>query len=218
MNKSYRGVIFDLDGTLLNTIEDLQIAVNNVLRENGEPERTLEQIRKAVGNGNKMLMELSLKEGKSHPKFEELYRSYVKYYLAHDTVMTKPYDGIREVLSYCRNNSILTGVISNKVHSATSHLIEHYFPGEFDVVMGDNEVRPRKPAPDVAYESLKALNLKPKEVLYVGDAPVDSDFSKRAGLDCVLVTYGFNSIEVLREKPCVGFANKPLDIIDFLKV
>lgn len=215
-NKTYKAIIFDLDGTLLNTLEDLHAAVNKVLSENGEPVRSLKQIRDAVGNGNRMLMELSIEGGKNHPKFEELYRAYVKEYLANDTILTKPYEGVDKVLSYCKDNGIKTAIISNKVQSATRHLAAHYFSDTISVVMGDNEVRPRKPAPDVAYDCIKELGVDIKDVLYVGDAPVDAQFAKAAGMDCVLCAYGFNDLAVLKPEECLGIINSPLDLLEYI--
>lgn len=216
MTNSYKAVIFDLDGTLLNTLNDLVIAVNHVLSENNEPTRTVEQIRKSIGNGNRMLMELSLDQGKKHPRFEELYREYVEYYLSHDTIETVPYDGIMDVLKVCHEKNLITAVISNKVQSATRHLVEHYFSGEFTQVFGDNEVRPRKPAPEAGIEICKELGVNPNEVLYIGDAPVDSDFSKAVGMDCILVSYGFNDREVLEEMQAIAVVDSPRDIIKYI--
>ncbi len=212
----YKAAIFDLDGTLLDTLMDLVLSVNHVLKENGEQERSVEQIRSAIGNGNRRLMALSISGGENNPDFEKLYNEYVQYYRQNDTVKTCPFDVVMEVLSFCRNNHIKTGIISNKVQIATEHLSEHYFSGYIDVTLGDNEKRPRKPAPDVGILALEMLGVLADEALYIGDSPVDSEFAEAVGMDCLLVSYGFNDMEAIQNKPCIAIAKSPIEILNYL--
>lgn len=215
--KKYDAVIFDLDGTLLNTLKDLATAVNVILSKYNEKERTIEQIRLAVGNGNRNLMIRSLEQGESHPQFENIFKEYVEYYKAHDTVYSVPYAGIIDILSYCRENNIKTAIISNKLQAATSHLATHYFQDLVDISLGDDMVRPKKPEPDSAFIVFEKLNTNADRCLYVGDSLVDYEFSKNVGMDCALVSYGFVRKEVLKEAPAEYLLDTPQELFKLIQ-
>ena len=212
----YKAAIFDLDGTLLDTLMDLTLSVNYVLKEYGEGQRSVDQVRAAIGNGNRRLIALSVSDGENNPDFEKMYNAYVKHYRQNDTVKTRPFDGIMEVLGYCRDSGIKTGIVSNKVQIATEHLSKYYFSGYIDITLGDDENRPRKPAPDMGILALDMLGIKASEALYIGDSPVDSDFARAVGMDCLLVSYGFNDIKAIQDKPCIAIAKSPLEILNYL--
>lgn len=212
----YKSVIFDLDGTLLYTLEDLQIAVNYALSNHGYPPRNIEQIRRSVGNGNKNLLALSVEGGETNPDFSLMFEEYVSYYLSHDTVTTKPYDGITEVISYCKSNGIKLGVISNKLQDATEHLVEHYFPGDFDLILGDDGKRARKPDRAVGEYALCLLFSDNTDTLYIGDSLVDAKFAKNMEMDCILCAYGFCPREELANERALALIDTPSEIINYI--
>lgn len=212
----YKSVIFDLDGTLLYTLEDLKIAVNHALLNHGYPARNIEQIRQSVGNGNKNLLALSVEGGEDNPDFPQMFEEYVSYYLSHDTVTTKPYDGIVEVISYCKSNGIKLGVISNKLQAATEHLVEHYFPGDFDLILGDDGKRARKPDRAVGEYALNILSSDNTNTLYIGDSLVDARFAKNMEMDCILCAYGFCPSEELAKESPLALVNKASEILNYI--
>lgn len=209
----YKAILFDLDGTLLYTLEDLMIAVNTILKKHNEPERTIHQIREAVGNGNRRLMALSLRGGEEHPHLEELFLEYLDYYKNHCTVTTKIYPGIEETLSYCKENNIKIGVVTNKASYVTESLVKHYFNDAFPFILGDDGINPKKPSSIPAEKAFSALNISKSETLYIGDSPIDYEFSKNAGMDCMLVSYGFNEKETLQKLPAKYHVDSAFDII-----
>lgn len=215
--KKYKAIIFDLDGTLLNTLADLAAAVNKILSKYNEKELTVEQIRHKVGNGNRNLMIRSLEQGESHPQFENLFKEYVEYYKAHDTVFTEPYVGVMDILTYCKENNIKTAIISNKLQAATSHLSTYYFPDLIDLSVGDDMKRPRKPAADSALFVFDSLKVDVGDCLYVGDSLVDYEFAKNVGMDCALVSYGFVDKDVLIEAPATYHLDTPKELLELIQ-
>lgn len=212
----YKAILFDLDGTLLYTLEDLMIAVNETLKEYSYPIRTLEEIRRAVGNGNRRLLARSLPDGENNPYFEEIFQKYVSYYFSHDTVTTRSYEGVDKVLSYCRKHQIKTGVITNKLHTAAVNLMEHYFPGQFDIVLGDDGIRARKPEKEAGEYALKLLGTDVGNTLYVGDSHVDAAFAENMGMDCILCEYGYEDKKELLSQKSIGIVAEFEKIIDYL--
>lgn len=192
-----KSVIFDLDGTLLYTLQDLANAVNAGLRAGGMPERTLEEIRSFVGNGVTMLMIRSVPGGKTCPKFDIMMNAFKEYYKKHCSDNTLPYDGISTLLSKLKNAGIKTAVTSNKLNSAVKVLCNDFFPGLIDIALGDAEGQKRKPAPDMLYKAMDILNVNKDEVVYVGDSDVDISTAKNAGLRCISVSWGFKSRDFL---------------------
>lgn len=199
--KKYDAVIFDLDGTLLDTLEDLKDSVNYVMRKYEFPEHTLEAIRKAVGNGIRNLMERSVPEGTKAEIFEAAFADFKVYYKENCKNKTKPYDGILPLVEKLGEEGYKLAVVSNKNHEAVKELMPFYFGNVFDVVVGAREDMKKKPAPDTTFYALEQLGVETAQAIYVGDSQVDVETAKNAGLEGIFVTWGFRSREELE---CAG--------------
>lgn len=196
-----RLVIFDLDGTLLDTIKDLAESTNYALRQCGYPVHEIEEYRYFVGNGIDKLFERALPLDARNP--DALFRmrtSFLSYYDAHNTVNTKPYAGIADLLSRLQEKGIAVAVVSNKYHAATVKLIAAYFPDiRFVSVLGQRDGIARKPSPDAVNEVLSKSGVGCGDTLYVGDSSVDMETARNAGIESVGVTWGFRPEEELRK-------------------
>ncbi len=200
MGRKYDAVVFDLDGTLLDTLEDLYESINAVLRNHSMPERTLGEIRSFVGDGILMLLKRAVPDGEDNPEFEEIHEEFLKYYDAHCMDETEPYPGILHLLTELKNSGIRTAIVSNKADFAVEKLSRVYFGTLVDAAIGDREGARRKPEPDSVYEALDALGVSKEKAVYVGDSDVDLTTAENAGMPCVLVTWGFRSREELLKK------------------
>ena len=202
---SYRLAIFDLDGTILDTLEDLKESTNAALAANGYPERTLEEVRCFVGNGIGKLIERAVPKGTSKEATKKTLESFKVHYGIHCADHTKPYDGIIKLLEDLRKCGIQTAVVSNKADFAVQELCSQYFPKAFDFVVGEREGIRRKPCPDSVFEVLKTLKKTAAEAVYIGDSDVDVDTAKEAGMDGIFVNWGFRGREFLLEH---GFVDR----------
>lgn len=209
-------IIFDLDGTLLNTLGDLRAAANTALRLRGLPPRSMEEIRRFVGNGVRNLMRRCLPAGSSDEEIDAALADFKRYYADHLCDTTVPYDGIPELLSILRKRGMKVAVLSNKLDSASQELIQRYFRGKVDVVFGEHEGVPRKPDPTSCRMVMEQLGVRPAEVLYVGDSGVDMQTARNAGLTAVGVTWGFRSREELIENGADMLADLPIQILMML--
>ena len=212
----YETILFDMDGTILNTLEDLKDAVNYVMRQNNEPEHSLEEIRSFVGNGMKKLMIRSIPGGEENPTFEKQFKEYQDYYPPHSKIKTKPYDGILEFMKECKARGVKLAVVSNKQQPAVTELAEYYFENLFDAAIGDGEGRKVKPAPDAPFEAMKRIGANPKTTLYVGDSDVDAQTAENANLDCVLVTWGFRERELLKQQKHIAIIDSVNELYQFI--
>ncbi|MBR3991411.1 MAG: HAD family hydrolase [Clostridia bacterium] len=192
----YDLVIFDMDGTVLDTLGDLTAALNHTLRGQGFPEHTRDEVKSYIGNGVKMLLKRGAPEGTDDKTLAEMYKTYVEYYFSHLDVSTKPYDGITELLHKLGESGVKRALLSNKTDMAARSLCDEYFPGLFDLAHGEREGVPRKPAPDGVFEILREIGIPAERTLYVGDSGVDLETARRAGLDCVIVDWGYLNSEV----------------------
>ncbi len=213
--KMYNIVIFDLDGTLLNTLEDLKDAVNAALRQYHYPERDLEEVRNFVGNGAKVLIERSVPEHTSIENIEKCLESFRAYYKEHCKDKTKPYDSIIELLTTLREMKIKIGVVSNKFDAATKELCKDFFQDKIDVAIGTPQIS-KKPAPDSVWEAIEELGGKREQALYVGDSEVDIQTAKNAGIPSVSVTWGFRKKEFLKTKEPDYIIDTPMELIHIL--
>lgn len=205
--KKYKAAIFDLDGTLLDTLDDLWDAVNHTMDLFGYPHRTREEIRSFVGNGVDRLIELSIPGGTDDPNRDEAIRRYRAYYASHSEMKTKPYDGAAETASKLIADGIGAAVVSNKLHAATVTLCAKYFPA-IPVVCGEREsegIR-RKPYPDMVFWAAEKLGCAIEECVYIGDSEVDLLTAKNAGMDCISVLWGFRDREDLEAAGGTVFA------------
>ena len=186
------GIIFDLDGTLLDTLEDLRDSVNYALAQFGCPARTLEEVRTFVGNGAERLIALSLPGKENDPPVAEVLAVYQKYYKAHSRIKTKPYDGIPEQLAKI-SGKFPMAIVSNKPDAPVKLLCADYFPGVY--ALGETADCPRKPAPDMVYKAMGVLGVE--KCIYVGDSEVDVATARNAGVPCLSVLWGFRDRECL---------------------
>ena len=209
----YKGVIFDMDGTILNTIEDLLNATNFALLKNGFPTHTVEEEYYFVGNGLKKTVKRALPADTSPEIVEEVYRDMVEYYKVHGEDHTRPYDGIVEVIRELRAQGLKTAVVSNKADFATKALVDKFFPDCFDEVMGETEGFALKPDRAMVDEVLHRMGLEPSEAVYVGDSNVDLMTAKNAGVDCISVSWGFRPRHVLEELGAEIIADKPEELL-----
>ena len=209
-------VIFDLDGTLLDTLEDLWSAVNYALASCNMPERSLDEVRQFVGNGIRMLMTRAVPGGEKNPDFDKAFEVFKQYYGVHCNDTTKPYDGIPELLQELKNKGYAVAIVSNKIDSAVQDLNDRYFP-QVEVAVGDRENMRRKPEPDSVFLALKELGRTQDEAVYVGDSEVDLQTAQNAGLPCISVLWGFRDREFLTGHGAQIFVEKPMEILDILK-
>ena len=211
-------VIFDLDGTLLNTIEDLGNAANYALSLNGYPTHSLASYPFFVGNGVRNLIRKALPDDmRTDSIIESLLKDFKEYYNEHNTDCTKPYDGIEELLRNLQDNGVKIAVASNKYQQATEKIIAHYFGDiDFVAVYGQREGVNVKPDPSVVFSILSDAKVPKSEVLYVGDSGVDMETARRACVDSVGATWGFRSEKELNEYHADMIVNKASDIFDIV--
>lgn len=193
----YQTVIFDMDGTILETLEDMRDSVNVTMDQVGCPHRSLEEVRRFVGNGAAKLIERCMPQGAQDPRFETAFRLYKQYYDTHAQIKTGPYQGIPELLRTLKDRGVQIAVVSNKPDEAVKTLAEYYFPGLFPVAIGQRPGIETKPAPDSVFEAMHLLGARPETSVYVGDSDVDIDTARNAGLDCLSVTWGFRDVDFL---------------------
>ncbi len=208
-------VIFDLDGTLLNTIDDLATCANHILREFGYPEHSKDAYRYFVGNGIAKLIERALPEVDRNPaRIAEVMERFKIYYFGNGTELTKPYPGIPELLKELFHRGVVLAVASNKYQEATRKLVRHYFGNElFKIVLGQREGVPVKPNPAIVYEIISLAGTEQKETLYVGDTGIDMQTAKSSGVVSTGVTWGFRSRTELEENGAVYIADRPDEIL-----
>lgn len=209
----YKAVVFDLDGTLLDTLEDLQNSVNYALGLHGFPERTYEEIRTFVGNGVRNLMKKSVPGGEDEPAFEAVFADFKSHYAVHWRELTAPYDGVVPLVEELHSRGLKLAVVSNKTDAEVKNLCSEFFGGCIDCVRGEVPGVPRKPEPDGVLLALQALGVTREDALYVGDSEVDVRTARNAGLDCVAVTWGFRTREELREAGAEIFIDTPSELL-----
>lgn len=193
----YDAVLFDMDGTLLDTLEDICDAANYTLRALGYPERTLAEMRRFVGNGAEMQMRRALGAGADEETVRRALAVYKPYYAAHCQIKTKPYAGLTELMRELKDEGFKLAVVSNKPDEAVRPLVAQHFGTLADTAMGETAQRRRKPAPDMVNDALKALGAEKSRAVYVGDSEVDIETAKNAGIACISVCWGFRDKEQL---------------------
>ena len=192
--------IFDLDGTILNTLEDLADSLNVALRKAAYPERTLDEVRRFVGNGIRKLIERGVPAGTETADVDRVQKDFMAHYQAHCADKTRPYPGVEELLLALRAAGYRTAVVSNKADVAVKPLCQDYFPGLFDAAVGERPGILKKPAPDSVNEVLRLLNVSREQAVYIGDSEVDVQTAKNAGMAGILVDWGFRSRAFLQEQ------------------
>ena len=214
----YDTVIFDLDGTLLDTLDDLAAAINAALDTHGFPQRTREEVRAFVGNGVVKLVDRAVPAGTASPEKEKVLKIFKEYYSAHSRDLTQPYPGIPELVEELEKYGIRMAIVSNKFQTAVEELNTCYFRERIPVASGENEAAGirKKPAPDMVFSALKQLGSEPAHALYIGDSEVDVETAAAAGMDCMLVSWGFRERALLEAFGPVFLADEPGQIIDYL--
>lgn len=202
-------VVFDMDGTILNTLDDLKDTLNYALGQYHFPARTLEETRAFVGNGIHKLIERAVPEGTDAQTVEKVFNTFLEYYQIHCMDQTRPYPGIVSLLQSLKEAGLLTAVVSNKADAAVQELCERFFPGLFDFAVGEHEGVQKKPAPDMVQLALRTLGTQASDAVYVGDSDVDLATAKNSGLDSIIVTWGFRDREFLESQGADVFADTP---------
>lgn len=206
--------IFDLDGTLLDTLQDLATSVNHALHQYRLPTHGIDDIRRFVGNGVRLLMERAVPGGARHPLFEQIFEAFRQHYLLHSLDTTRPYDGIPEVLRELNRRGCRLAVVSNKMMAATQELVAHFFP-EITVAIGEHEAEGirKKPAPDTVFEALRQLGAKKETAVYVGDSDVDLLTARNSGIPCISVLWGFRERDFLLQHGATTLIEHPKDLL-----
>ena len=226
MVNSFSTYIFDLDGTLLDTLGDLAASVNYALRTHGMPEHAIDDVRRFVGNGVRKLMERAVPDGAGNPLFDETFATFRQYYMAHSLDTTRPYDGITEALAALKARGCHLAVVSNKMMAATQELCHHFFPDTIEVAIGEDEAAGirRKPAPDTVFAALRELSnisltshLSPltskSSAVYVGDSDVDIQTARNAGIPCISVLWGFRDRDFLLKNGAETLISTPSELL-----
>lgn len=212
--KKYSIYVFDLDGTLLDTLGDLAASVNYALRTHGMPEHSIEDVRCFVGNGVRKLMERAVPDGPDNPQFEAVFSIFRAYYMEHAQDTTRPYEGIPETLAALKAQGCRLAVVSNKMRKATEELCRHFFPDTIEVAIGEDEAAGirKKPAPDTVFEALRILGDK-GDAVYVGDSDVDIHTAHNAGIPCISVLWGFRDKDFLLQHGAKTFISAPSELL-----
>jgi len=211
--KNKKAYIFDLDGTLLDTMADLATAVNHALGVNGLPLRTIEEVTAFIGNGVRVLIKRSVQEDTSEELYEKVFSDYQAFYRVHYMDKTVPYEGMKDILLKLKERGLKLAVISNKNDTETKLLMEHFFPGIFDIVYGSMDGIPRKPAPDMVFKTVDELGLSVKDCLYIGDSEVDIATAHNADMDVLSVAWGSRTPEFLKECGATMIISKPSELL-----
>ena len=213
---SYKAVIFDLDGTILDTLQDLANSVNHALRTHGYPERTLDEVRGFIGNGIRVLMRRSCPADISEAAQEEALATFRVHYDAHCKDFTGPYGGIHDLLAALKARGIRTAVVSNKIEPAVIVLCDEHFPGAFEYMVGNRPDLAPKPSPDSVNEVIGKMGLDKKDIVYIGDTEVDIQTADNAGIDCIGVDWGFRDGDYLRDLGAKYIVNTPMEVLDIV--
>lgn len=212
----YKLIIFDLDGTVLDTLDDLMNSVNYALRKNSLPERSREEVRTFVGNGIRLLIERAVPGGTVIGITDKVFADFKEHYAVHSCDNTRPYEGINELLTVLNEKGIKTAVVSNKADFAVQTLSERYFAGLFAVSVGERENIARKPAPDSVNAVIEMLGGDKKSSVYVGDSEVDIETALNAGIPCISVDWGFRSRALLQEKGAATIVSSADELLHVL--
>ncbi len=214
--KKYDGVIFDLDGTLLNTLEDLMDSVNYGLKAYHMPERSLEEIRCFVGNGVERLIELAVPEGTGDLEREKVFAEFKAHYKIHCNDKTGLYPGVEELLARLKEEGFAMAIVSNKLQEGVDALNKQYFDRYVETAIGAREGIRKKPAPDTVMEALRILDLPKERVVYVGDSEVDIATAQNVGMDCITVAWGFRTRKEQEKAGAKVFVERPEEIVELL--
>ena len=209
-------IIWDLDGTLLNTLDDLCDSVNFALTQYSMPTRNHKDIRRFLGNGINNLIRQSVPEGISEEVFDNIFQTFRTYYIDHSQIKTKPYQGILETLAVLKNAGYKMAIVSNKIQDAVTDLKNQFFSEYISVAIGESEDIRRKPEPDMVFTAIELLGSTRERTVYIGDSEVDIQTAVNSGIRCISVLWGFRDEDFLIQKGAKTFAKSPQDIIALL--
>lgn len=210
----YNAYVFDMDGTILNTIDDLLDTTNYAMERMGYPLHTLEEVKWFVGNGINKLIERAVPEGTSEEDIAKTFEHFMKYYNIHCKDKTGPYEGISELLKRLKEAGKKLAVVSNKADGPVKVLADEVFPGLFDIAIGEKPGVNKKPARDMVDIAIETLGCKREEAVYIGDTDVDFNTAKNSDLDCILCSWGFRGREFIEQYPAEYYVDNPLEILD----
>ena len=212
----YELIVFDMDGTILDTLEDLKNSMNYTLKLHYMPVRTLDEIRSFVGNGIRKLIERAVTEGTSNEKIEVIHKDFMAHYEIHCADFTRPYDGVIDLIKELRNRGYKTAVVSNKADAAVQDLCVQYFPGLFDLAIGERPEIAKKPAADMVNLALEQLKSSGEKAVYIGDSDVDVATARNSNLDMIAVDWGFRTRDFLIEQGAEIIVSKPEEILELI--
>lgn len=213
----YKAVIFDMDGTILNTLDDLFQATNYTLKHFGYAERTFDEVRMFVGNGIRKLVERALPAGASDEKIDEALDEFLRFYKDHTNDYTSAYPGIQKLVTELKKLGIKTGVSTNKADAPAQVLGQKYFDGVFDLIVGQQDGLNIKPAPDSVELILEKFGIEKKDAVFIGDSDVDVETAKNSGLDFIGVDWGFRGRKFLEEHGAKTIVSKAEEILELVK-
>ena len=208
-----KAIVFDLDGTLLDTLTDLAASTNYALRSCGMPEHSIDDVRRFVGNGVRMLMTRAVPDGECNPRFDEAFSVFRQHYMQHCLDTTSPYPGIMEALARLKEKGMMLAIVSNKMQAATEELRQHFFSQYIDVAIGESAAIRKKPAPDTVNEALRLLGISHDEAIYVGDSDVDIDTARAAMMPCASVLWGFRDRQFLLNHGATRLLSSPEELL-----
>ena len=217
-NNEMKAFIFDLDGTLLNTIEDITDSVNYILTKYAYEPLPVETVNQYVGNGLRRLLIRCVPEGEDNVDFEQMYKEFVPYYAEHSLIKTRPYEGILPLLEELKKRGIEMAIVTNKNVTAAKRLNEQLFQQYIPVIIGEDEAHGvhKKPNPDMVFAAMKELHVTQEDAVYIGDSEVDVATALNVGLPCVSVAWGFRTRQQQMEAGATVFAKKPGDLLQFI--
>lgn len=211
-----KAIVFDLDGTLLDTLADLAASTNYALRSCGMPKHSIDDVRRFVGNGVRMLMTRAVPDGESNPRFDEAFSVFRQHYMQHCLDTTCPYPGIMEALARLKEKGMMLAIVSNKMQAATEELRQHFFSQYIDVAIGESAAIRKKPAPDTVNEALRLLGISHEEAIYVGDSDVDIDTARAAMMPCASVLWGFRDRQFLLNHGATRLLSSPEELLSLV--
>ncbi len=212
----YKAIIFDLDGTLTDSLYDLVESTNFALRQMGWPERTTAEVKAFVGNGVRRLLEKAVPEEAEELEFDECLQIFQEHYVEHCQDHTSIYPGVEDMLKELRARGYKTAIVSNKMQKGVNQLYRALFSETIDLAIGESKEMRRKPFPDMVYKALKKLDVAPEDAIYVGDSEVDMATARNAGLPCISVLWGFRDRDYLREIGAFRMVETPAEILDLV--
>ncbi len=212
----YKVAVFDMDGTILNTLDDMTAACNYTLGRMDMPERTMDEIRMFVGNGIPKLVERIAPAGTDEATLKKMLEIFMEFYSAHSMDKTGPYAGIPELLKKLKDNGIRLACVSNKADPAMRKLCDVFFTGLFDDAEGERPGVNKKPAPDMVWAALDKMGASKNDAVYIGDSDVDFKTAVNSGLDCISVSWGFRTREFLEGLKPAYIADRPEEVFDII--